>query len=145
MLSCCWWILSILFPTPTQTPDSDPDVIAALTTYGAVFNKTQKHAAECRGLLVGLMWVHQLDLHAVWSAASAAQHRILAKALRLDSDTHAASPPWLTMVVRKVLSACRAPRLYSYLLFLKYVVNLLLLTFSVNLFVKIYSAINSSL
>jgi hypothetical protein len=56
------------------------------------------------------MWVHAhlLDLHAVWSAASEAQDRNLAKALRLDYDTHAASAPWLTMVVRKVLS-CSLP------------------------------------
>jgi hypothetical protein len=52
------------------------------------------------------MWAHehQLDLHTVWSAASVAQHRILAAALRLDYGTHAASAPWLTMVVCKVLS-----------------------------------------
>jgi hypothetical protein len=56
------------------------------------------------------MWVHthQLDLHAVWSAASVNQHKVLVKALRLDYDTHAASAPWLTMVVRKVLS-CSVP------------------------------------
>ncbi len=39
-------------------PDSDPDVIAALTTYGAVFSKLKKHAAERLDLLAGLMWVH---------------------------------------------------------------------------------------
>jgi hypothetical protein len=44
----------------------------------------------------------------VWSAASVAQDKTLAKALRLDYDTHAASGPWLTMVVRKVLS-CSVP------------------------------------
>jgi hypothetical protein len=44
------------------------DVIAALTTYGAVFTKTRKSAAERLDLLAVLMWVHvhQLDLHAVW-------------------------------------------------------------------------------
>jgi hypothetical protein len=67
-------------------PDSDPDVIAALNAYGAVFNKAKKKTADSLDLLAGLMWVHahQLDLHAVWPAASAAQHRILATALRLD-------------------------------------------------------------
>jgi len=88
-------------------PDSDADVIAALTTYGAVFSKVKKLAPERLDLLAGLMWVHmhQLDLHAVWPAASVAQHKVLAKALRLDYDAHAASAPWLTMVVRKVLAS----------------------------------------
>ncbi len=88
-------------------PDSDADVIAALTTYGAVFSKVKKLAPERLDLLAGLMWVHlhQLDLHAVWSAASVAQHKVLAKALRLDYDAHAASASWLTMVVRKVLAS----------------------------------------
>jgi hypothetical protein len=87
-------------------PDSDKEIIATLTTYCAIFSKLKKHATERLELLAGLMWVHahQLDLHAVWSAASAAQHRVLAKALHLDYDTHAASAPWLTIVVRKVLS-----------------------------------------
>jgi hypothetical protein len=91
-------------------PDSDPEVIAALNAYGAVFNKTKKHAAARLDLLAGLLWVHahQLDLHAVWPAASEAQHRTLATALRLDYNTHAASAPWLTMIVRKVLS-CSVP------------------------------------
>ena len=35
--------------------DYDPDVIAALTTYGAVFTKTRKGAAERLALLAGLM------------------------------------------------------------------------------------------
>jgi hypothetical protein len=63
-------------------PDSDPDVIAALNAYGSVFNKAKKHAVARLELLAGLMWVHahKLDLHAVWSAASAAQHLILATA-----------------------------------------------------------------
>ena len=88
-------------------PDSDADVIAALTTYGAVFSKVKKLAPERLDLLAGLMWVHmhQLDSHAVWPAASVAQHTVLAKALRLDYDAHAASAPWLTMVVRKVLAS----------------------------------------
>jgi len=91
-------------------PDSDPEVIAALDAYGAVFNKTKKHAAARLDLLAGLLWVHahQLDLHAVWPAASEAQHRFLATALRLDYYTHAASAPWLTMVVRKALP-CSVP------------------------------------
>ena len=91
-------------------PDSDPDVIAALITYGVAFSKLKKLAAERLDLLAGLLWVHahQIDLHAVWSAASEAQHRTLAKALRLDYDAHGASPQWLTMVVRKVLS-CSMP------------------------------------
>ncbi len=47
-------------------PDSDPDVIAALSAYGAVFNKAKKNAADRLDLLACLMWVHahQLDLHA---------------------------------------------------------------------------------
>jgi hypothetical protein len=93
-------------------PDSDPEVIAALNACGATFNKTRKHAAARLDLLAGLLWVHahQLDLHAfrVWPAASEAQHRILATALRLNYDTHAVSAPWLTMIVRKVLS-CSVP------------------------------------
>jgi hypothetical protein len=91
-------------------PDSDKEVQAALTAYGAVFSKVKKFAPERLELLAGLMWVHthQHDLHAVWSAASVAQHKVLARALRLDYDTHAASAPWLTMVVRKVLS-CSVP------------------------------------
>ncbi len=90
-------------------PDSDPDVIAALNAYGALFNKAKKHVAARLDLLAGLVWVRvQLDLHTVLSAASVAQHRILAAALRLDYDTHAASAPWRTMVVRKVLS-CSVP------------------------------------
>ena len=49
-------------------PDSDQDVKAALTTYGAVFSKLKKDAPERLDLLARLMWVHthQLDLHAVW-------------------------------------------------------------------------------
>ena len=91
-------------------PDSDPEVIAALNAYGAVFSRLKKHAAARLNLLAGLLWVHahQLDLHAAWSSASEAQHRTLATALRLDYDTHAASAPWLTMIVRKVLS-CSVP------------------------------------
>ena len=91
-------------------PDSDPEFIAALNAYGAVFNKLKKNAAARLDLLAGLLWVHahQLDLHAAWPAASEAQHRTLATALRLDYDTHAASAPWPTMIVRKVLS-CSVP------------------------------------
>ncbi len=93
-------------------PDSDPEVIAALNAYGAVFKKTKSQAASRLDLLAGLLWVHahQLDLHSAWPAASEAQHRLrlLANALRLDDDTHAASAPWLTMIVRKVLS-CSVP------------------------------------
>ncbi len=49
-------------------PDSDPDVIAALNAYGAVFNKAKKHTVARLDLLAGLTWVHahKLDLHAVW-------------------------------------------------------------------------------
>jgi hypothetical protein len=87
-------------------PDSDPDVIAALNAYGASFTKVKKNAAAHMDLLAGLMWVHaqQFDLHAVWSAASVAQHRALAAALRLDYDLHAASSTWLIMIVCTVLS-----------------------------------------
>ena len=75
-------------------------------SYGVVFKKTKKAAPERLELLAGLMWVHahQSDLHVVWSAASEAQHRILASALRLDYDQHAASPVWLAMVLRRVLA-----------------------------------------
>jgi hypothetical protein len=91
-------------------PYSDLEVSAALNAYGASFSKLKKHAAARLDLLVGLLWVHthQLDLHAVWPAASEAQHRTLATVLRLDYDTHVASAPWLTMIVRKVL-ACSVP------------------------------------
>jgi hypothetical protein len=72
--------------TEQTLPDSDKEVQAALAAYGAVFSKLKKHAPERLDLLAGLMWVHthQLDLHVVWSAASVAQHKVLAKALRLD-------------------------------------------------------------
>jgi hypothetical protein len=84
-------------------PNTDVDVIAALDSYGAAFKKAKKEAPARLELLAGLMWVH-----AVWSAASVAQHRALATAICLDYDLHAASGAWHTMVVRKVLS-CIAP------------------------------------
>jgi hypothetical protein len=94
--------LLLLADSEHSLPDSNPDVIAAMNAYGASLTKVKKYAAARLDLLAGLMWehAHQLDLHAVWSAASVAQHRVLAAALRLDYDTHAASSTWLTMIVR---------------------------------------------
>ena len=52
------------------------------------------------------MWVHahKDDLHIVWSAASVAQHRLLAAALRLNYDELSKTEPWITTVVRRVLA-----------------------------------------
>ena len=85
-------------------PDDDAGVSSALMSYGVVFKKTKNAAPARLELLAGLMWVHahQADLHAVWSAASADQHRTLASALKLDYDKDAASPTFLAMVVRRV-------------------------------------------
>jgi hypothetical protein len=87
-------------------PDDDAGVIAALTSYGAVFKKTKAAAPARLNLLAGLMWVHahQADLHIAWPAASVAQHRTLAQALRLDYDELSKTGPWLTMIVRRVLA-----------------------------------------
>jgi hypothetical protein len=41
--------------TEQTLPDSDKDVQAALTAYGAVFSKLKKHAPERLDLLAGLM------------------------------------------------------------------------------------------
>ena len=88
-------------------PDDDAGVSSALMSYGVVFKKTKNAAPARLELLAGLMWVHahQADLHAVWSAASADQHRTLASALKLDYDKDAASPTFLAMVVRRVLAS----------------------------------------
>jgi hypothetical protein len=43
-------------------------------------------------------------LHVAWPAASVAQHRILATALRLDYDELSKTASWLTMIVRRVLA-----------------------------------------
>ncbi len=87
-------------------PDDDKEVTAALASYGANFQKGKKFAPDRLNLLAGLMWVHahQDDLHLAWPAASVAQHRILATALRLDYDELSKTAPWLTMIVRRVLA-----------------------------------------
>ncbi len=87
-------------------PDDDKGVIAALASYGANFQKGKKFAPNRLNLLAGLMWVHahQDDLQVAWPAASVAQHRILATALRLDYDELSKTAPWLTMIVRSVLA-----------------------------------------
>jgi hypothetical protein len=87
-------------------PDDDKEVIAALASYGANFQKGKKFAPDRLNLLAGLMWVHahQDDLHVAWPAASVAQHRILVTALRLDYDELSKTAPWLTMIVRRVLA-----------------------------------------
>ncbi len=71
--------LLLLADSEHPLPDSDPDVIAAHNAYGAVFNTAKKNAADRLDLLAGLMWVHahQLDLHAVWPAASPQNHFFL--------------------------------------------------------------------
>ena len=87
-------------------PDDDKEVTAALVSYGATFKKGLRSAPDRLNLLAGLMWVHahQDDLHVAWPAASVAQHRILATALRLDYDELSKTAPWLTMIVRRVLA-----------------------------------------
>ena len=89
-----------------QLPVNDADVIKALQDYGVLFKKTKVQAPERLDLLAGLMWVHahKEDLHVVWSAASVAQHRLLAAALRLNYDELSKTEPWLTTVVRRVLA-----------------------------------------
>ena len=71
-----------------------------------MFKKTKIQAPERLDLLAGLMWVHahKDDLHIVWSAASVAQHRLLAAALRLICDELSKTEPWLSTVVRRVLA-----------------------------------------
>ncbi len=39
-------------------PNSDPEVVTALASYGAAFRKTKKEAPARLELLAGLMWVH---------------------------------------------------------------------------------------
>jgi hypothetical protein len=87
-------------------PDTDKGVVDLLNSYGATFKKGKTFAPERLNLLAGLMWVHahRDDLHVVWSTASAAQHRLLATALRLNYDELSMTEPWLTMVVRRVLA-----------------------------------------
>ena len=72
-----------------------------------LFKMTKIQAMERLDLLAGLMWVHahKEDLHVVWSAASVAQHRLLAAALRLNYDKLSKTEPWLTTVVRRVLAS----------------------------------------
>jgi hypothetical protein len=89
-------------------PDNDPDVIAALMTYGVAFKKTKsaKLAEERLDLLSGLVWlhVHANDMSSAISAASDGQQRRLAAALRLDFVKDSASASWPALLSRKILA-----------------------------------------
>ncbi len=69
-------------------PDSDAEVIAALTDYGvhSKRGKSAKAAEERLDILSGLLWlhVHANDMSTAISAASDGQQRRLADALRLN-------------------------------------------------------------
>jgi hypothetical protein len=79
-------------------PDSDADVVAALTSYGVNFRKGKSAVnIEARlDLLSGLMWlhVHANDLSSAISAVSEDQQRRLATALRLDFSKDGKSALW---------------------------------------------------
>ena len=84
-----------------QLPDNDADVIKALQDYGVLFKKTKIQAPERLDLLAGLRLTRRTFTS---SAASVAQHRLLAAALRLICDELSKTEPWLTTVVRRVLA-----------------------------------------
>jgi hypothetical protein len=89
-------------------PDSDADVIAALSSYGVAFKKGkgQAHVDARLDLLSGLLWlhVHAQDLSAAISAASDDQQRRLATALRLDFAKDGKTAQWPTLLSRKILA-----------------------------------------
>ena len=85
-----------------QLPDND--AIKALQEYGVLFKKTKIHAPERLDLLAGLVWVQAHKRTFASSAASVAQHRLLAAALRLVCDELSKTEPWLSTVVRRVLA-----------------------------------------
>ena len=89
-------------------PDSDADVIAALTADGVAVGKGKKQAnVDARlDLLSGLLWlhVHAHSLSSALSAASADQQRRLAAALRLDFAKDGKSAHWPTILSRKILA-----------------------------------------
>ena len=61
-------------------PDTDKDVAAMLTDYGATFVKRKAAAADRLDQLAGLLWphAHKDDLAAAWPVASTNLHRRLA-------------------------------------------------------------------
>ncbi len=84
-------------------PDTDAEVIQALTGYGVEFSNAKSPntlPATRLNLLAGVLWLHahKDDLAAAWPVASDSQQLILAKAFRLDFDKDAASPAWLDKV-----------------------------------------------
>jgi hypothetical protein len=89
-------------------PDSDADVVSALSAYGATFKKgkSEKAAEDRLHLLSGLLWlhVHANDITAAISAASDDQQRRLAAALRLDFAKDGKSALWPALLSRKILA-----------------------------------------
>jgi hypothetical protein len=89
-------------------PDSDAEVVAALSAYGVTFKKgkSEKAVEERLSLLSGLLWlhVHANDMSAAISAASDDQQRRLAAALRLDFAKDGNSALWPTLLSRKILA-----------------------------------------
>ncbi len=84
------FILLLRADSEHALPDSDPEVIPALASYGAIFKKTKKEAPARLELLAGLTWVHahRHDLHVVWSSASEA-HTTPSPRRFLNYDLHA--------------------------------------------------------
>ena len=64
------FILLLRADSEHALPESDPEVVTALASYGAIFKKTKKEAPARLELLAGLMCVHahQHDLQVVWAA-----------------------------------------------------------------------------
>jgi hypothetical protein len=89
-------------------PDSDAEVVAALSAYGVAFKKgkTAKEVEDRLDLLSGLLWlhVHANDMSTAISAASDGQQRRLADALRLNFAKDGNSPLWPTLLSRKILA-----------------------------------------
>jgi hypothetical protein len=89
-------------------PDSDADVVSALSAYGATFKRGRgaKAVEDRLDLLSGLLWlhVHANDMSAAISAASDDQQRRLAAALRLDYAKDGKSALWPALLSRKILA-----------------------------------------
>jgi hypothetical protein len=103
-------------------PDSDAEVVAALSAYGVTFKKgkSAKAVKKRLDLLSGLLWlhVHASDMSSAISAASEDQQRRLAAALRLNFAKDGNSTLWPTLLSRKILAIsvpgqtpqkCKAP------------------------------------
>jgi hypothetical protein len=92
-------------------PDSDAEVVAALSAYGATFKKGKSAKAvealeERLDLLTGLLWlhVHANNMSTAISAASDGQQRRLADALRLNFAKDGSSALWPALLSRKILA-----------------------------------------